>query len=86
MVVGGMPAVVQNFVDSHDAAKSVQMQKNILSLYCQDIRKYSKNDKIRIKDIFDRKNLGELDFVIQKCRKVLSCKLMLLKFTVVNGE
>ena len=54
MVVGGMPAVVQNFVDSHDVAKSVQMQKDILALYRQDITKYSKNDKIRIKDIFDR--------------------------------
>ena len=54
MVVGGMPAVVQNFVDSHDVAKSVQMQKDILALYRQDITKYSKTDKIRIKDIFDR--------------------------------
>lgn len=54
MVIGGMPAVVQNFVDSHDVAKSVQIQKDILALYRQDITKYSKNDKIRIKDIFDR--------------------------------
>ncbi len=54
MVVGGMPAVVQNFVDTHDVAKSVRMQKDILALYRQDITKYSKNDKIRIKDIFDR--------------------------------
>ncbi|MCR5317973.1 MAG: DUF4143 domain-containing protein [Treponema sp.] len=54
MIVGGMPAVVQNFVDSHDVAASVQIQKDILALYRQDITKYSKNDKIRIKNIFDR--------------------------------
>ena len=49
-----MPAVVQSFVDTHDIAKSVQIQKDILALYRQDITKYSKNDKERIKDIFDR--------------------------------
>ena len=54
MVVGGMPAVVQNFIDSHDVAKSVQLQRDILTLYRQYITKYSKNDKNRIKDIFDR--------------------------------
>lgn len=54
MVIGGMPAVVQKFVDSHDVAASVQIQKDILALYRQDITKYSKNDKVRIKDIFDR--------------------------------
>ena len=54
IIVGGMPAVVQSFVDTHDIAKSVQIQKDILALYRQDITKYSKNDKERIKDIFDR--------------------------------
>lgn len=54
VIVGGMPAVVQSFVDTHDIAKSVQIQKDILALYRQDITKYSKNDKERIKDIFDR--------------------------------
>ena len=54
VIVGGMPAVVQSFVDSHDIAKSVQIQKDIIALYRQDITKYSKNDKNRIKDIFDR--------------------------------
>lgn len=54
VIVGGMPAVVQSFVDTHDIAKSVQLQKDILALYRQDITKYSKNDKQRIKDIFDR--------------------------------
>lgn len=54
VIVGGMPAVVQSFVDTHDIAKSLQIQKDILALYRQDISKYSKNGKERIKDIFDR--------------------------------
>lgn len=54
VIVGGMPAVVQSFVDTHDIAKSLQFQKDIIALYRQDISKYSKNDKGRIKDIFDR--------------------------------
>lgn len=53
-VTGGMPAVVQNFVDSHDITKVVQIQKDILELYRQDISKYAIEDKMRIKDIFDR--------------------------------
>ena len=54
MIIGGMPAVVQNFIDTHDVAKSVQIQKDIIVLYRQDITKYAKKDKTRIKDIFDR--------------------------------
>ena len=54
VIVGGMPAVVQQFVDTHDIAKAVRIQKDILVLYRQDIAKYAKKDKVRIKDIFDR--------------------------------
>lgn len=54
MIVGGMPDVVQCFVDTHDVGKVVAIQKNILELYRQDITKYSKEDKVKIKDIFDR--------------------------------
>ena len=54
VIVGGMPAVVQSFVDNHDIAKTVMIQKDILALYRQDITKYAKKDKARIKEIFDR--------------------------------
>lgn len=54
LIVGGMPAAVQSFVNTHDTAKVVLIQKSILELYRQDIKKYSKYDKVRIKDIFDR--------------------------------
>ncbi|MDR0853142.1 MAG: AAA family ATPase [Clostridiales Family XIII bacterium] len=54
VIVGGMPEVVQKFVDTHDIGEVVKLQKDILSLYRQDITKYSKESKNRIKDIFDR--------------------------------
>lgn len=54
MVVGGMPDVVQTYVNTHDIGNVVQMQRNILELYRQDISKYAEgSDKIRIKAIFD---------------------------------
>lgn len=54
VIVGGMPAVVQRFVETHDIGEVLKIQTDILSLYRQDITKYSQNDKIRIKNIFDR--------------------------------
>lgn len=41
IVVGGMPDVVQTYVDTHDIGKVVRLQRNILELYRQDISKYS---------------------------------------------
>lgn len=54
VVVGGMPAVVQTFVDTHDIGAVTEIQNNILALYRQDIMKYSKDDKSKITEIFDR--------------------------------
>lgn len=54
VIIGGMPAVVQRFVDTHDIGEVLKIQADILTMYRQDITKYSHNDKIRIKDIFDR--------------------------------
>ena len=54
MVVGGMPDVVQTYVDTHDIARVIQVQKDILKLYRKDISQYAKgNDKIKIQAIFD---------------------------------
>lgn len=54
VVVGGMPDVVQTYVDTHDIGKVIEMQRNILELYRQDISKYSEGaEKIKIKAIFD---------------------------------
>jgi len=54
VIVGGMPAAVQRFVDTRDIGEVLKIQTDILAMYRQDITKYSQNDKIRIKDIFDR--------------------------------
>ena len=53
VIVGGMPAVVQEYVVSHDIAKVVEIQKDILLLYRQDIAKYSEKDREKITAIFD---------------------------------
>lgn len=54
IVVGGMPAVVQIYVNTHDIGKVVALQREILELYRLDIGKYAKgSDKIKIRAIFD---------------------------------
>lgn len=54
IVVGGMPQVVQTYVDTHDIGKVVANQNELLELYRLDIAKYAKgNDKIKIKSIYD---------------------------------
>jgi predicted AAA+ superfamily ATPase len=54
VIVGGMPAVAQSFVDTRDIGEVLKIQTDILAMYRQDITKYAQNDKIRIKNIFDR--------------------------------
>lgn len=54
IVVGGMPAAVQLFVDTHDVGRVVDYQNSILEQYRLDISQYaSGSDKIKIKAIFD---------------------------------
>lgn len=54
VVVGGMPEVVQTYVNTHDIGQVINIQNSILEQYRQDISKYaSNNEKIKIKAIFD---------------------------------
>lgn len=54
IVVGGMPKAVQTYVDTHDIAKVIAEQNDILALYRLDIAQYSQgSDKLKIKAIFD---------------------------------
>lgn len=54
IAVGGMPKVVSEYVQTHDFAKVVSHQKDILDLYRHDISKYAeKNERIKIMAIFD---------------------------------
>ena len=54
IVVGGMPAAVQAFVETHDISKVIQEQKDIVNLYRKDISQYSYQVKAKIHDIFDK--------------------------------
>ena len=54
LVVGGMPAVVQRYLDTHDIAAVVREQKSILALYRRDIVQYDRDNALRIRLVFDR--------------------------------
>ena len=54
IVVGGMPQVVQTYVDTHDIGRVVEVQNSILAQYRLDISQYAKSsEKVKIKSIFD---------------------------------
>lgn len=53
IVVGGMPRVVQEYVDNHNFQNVLYMQKGILNDYENDIIKYAEgSEKIKIKNCF----------------------------------
>ncbi|WP_449314672.1 ATP-binding protein [Rubneribacter sp.] len=52
LAVGGMPAAVQEFVSTSDLARVLGVQRDILTLYRQDIAKYAPN-KAHVHAIFD---------------------------------
>ena len=53
LVVGGMPAAVQKYVDTNDLAKVAAEQKKILVTYRRDISKYDAKDSLRIREVYD---------------------------------
>ena len=53
LVVGGMPAVVQKYLDTNNIADVVNEQKSIIRLYKKDIAKYDPQNKLYLEDIFD---------------------------------
>ena len=54
LVVGGMPDVVQRYVDTHDIGQVVSLQTDLLALYRLDIAKYAETkDQTKIRGIFD---------------------------------
>lgn len=54
IVVGGMPEVVQEFVNTHQMNSIFQLQESIVNSYRDDMVKYaSAPDKVRIKECFD---------------------------------
>ena len=53
VIIGGMPAVVQEFVNFKDMGRVVGIQSDILKLYRKDITKYATTGKEKITLIFD---------------------------------
>lgn len=54
LVVGGMPAAVQTYLDSKDIRLVVREQKKILVDYRKDITQYDEKNAMRIREVFDR--------------------------------
>lgn len=54
LVVGGMPAAVQRYLDTHDISAVVKEQEQILVEYRKDITKYDKENSLRIREVFER--------------------------------
>lgn len=53
LVIGGMPAVVQKYLDTNNLQEVRDEQENIVRLYQKDIAKYDADNKLYIKEIFD---------------------------------
>jgi uncharacterized protein len=53
LIVGGMPAVVSTFVETHDISEVILRQKMIIQSYRDDISKYAGTKKGLAKAVFD---------------------------------
>ncbi len=53
LIVGGMPEVVSTYLETNDIQRVIEKQKEILTLYKEDISQYDKDSKLYIEDIFD---------------------------------
>lgn len=53
LVVGGMPAAVDTYLNTRNIRQVVLQQQSILMLYRKDIAKYDKPNKLYIESIFD---------------------------------
>lgn len=53
VIVGGMPAVVKTFIETHDIGRVVALQQDILAQYRQDISQYTEDKKTKVINIFD---------------------------------
>jgi predicted AAA+ superfamily ATPase len=53
LVVGGMPAVVDKYLESNNLQEVMAIQKDIIRLYKRDIAQYDPDDKLLLEEIFD---------------------------------
>lgn len=52
-IVGGMPAAVQEYLDTNDLNRVADIQRNIIRLYKQDFTKYEHADKLSLIEVYD---------------------------------
>lgn len=52
LIVGGMPAAVQKYIDTNNLQEVIAIQQSIINLYKRDITKYDQNNKLYIQEIF----------------------------------
>lgn len=53
LIVGGMPAAVQKYLDTNNLSRVYEEQHGIIRTYKRDITKYDHNHKLQIEDIYD---------------------------------
>ena len=53
LIVGGMPAVVQKYIDTNNLKLVIEIQKQIIAQYKKDIAKYDPENKLYLEDIFN---------------------------------
>lgn len=53
LVVGGMPAAVNEYIETNNLRNVMNVQKEIVTLYKKDIAQYDKQDKLKIEEIFN---------------------------------
>ena len=53
LMVGGMPAAVQCYLDSSNMQEVSKRQSDIIRLYKKDIAQYNKSQKLQLEEIFD---------------------------------
>lgn len=53
LLVGGMPAAVQMYIDTNNLQRVMEEQRAILRLYQMDISKYDPDNKLYIREIFN---------------------------------
>ena len=53
LIVGGMPAVVQKYLDTNNLRKVCEEQRGIIRTYKKDITQYAAEHKLQIEEIYD---------------------------------
>ncbi|MDE5882983.1 MAG: AAA family ATPase [Muribaculaceae bacterium] len=53
LIVGGMPAAVNEYKVSNNIGNVIRIQQDIVALYRKDISQYATKDKLKIKEVFD---------------------------------